>query len=138
MAFVLDASITACWVFQDETHPDADLAFHRIRIEEAVVPALWWFEMRNILVVNERRERITESDSAAFLAHLSRLRMRVDRSPDEGEILRLARTHRLSVYDAAYLELAHREGLPLATLDADLQKAMAAGQVAPLSAQKSG
>jgi predicted nucleic acid-binding protein len=89
--------------------------------------------MRNILVVNERRRRIAESETAAFLLNLSRLRIRVDRVPDEGAVLRLARTHRLSVYDAAYLELAQREGLPLATLDADLQKAAVAEGVALLS-----
>ena len=130
MAFVLDASMTACWAFQDEDHPDAGLAFHQMRSEEAVVPCLWWFEVRNTLVVNERRRRIAESDTAAFLLSLSRLRIRIDRAPDEGAVLRLARTHRLSVYDAAYLELAQREGLPLATLDADLKKAAAGEGVA--------
>ena len=130
MAFVLDASITACWAFQDEDHPDARLAFHRMRSGEAVVPSLWWFEVRNTLVVNEHRKRIAESDTATFLLGLSRLRIRIDRAPDEGAVLRLARTHRLSVYDAAYLELAQREGLPLATLDADLKKAAAGEGVA--------
>jgi predicted nucleic acid-binding protein len=130
MAFVLDASITACWAFEDEDHPDAGLAFHQMRSEEAVVPCLWWFEVRNTLVVSERRRRIAESDTAAFLLSLSRLRIRIDRAPDEGAVLRLARTHRLSVYDAAYLELAQREGLPLATLDADLKKAAAGEGVA--------
>ena len=125
MALVLDASITACWAFDDEDHPDASLAFERMRDEEGVVPALWWFEVRNILIVNERRRRIAESDTAAFLLNLSLLRLRADQSPDENAVLRLARSHRLSVYDAAYLELAQREGLPLATLDADLRKAAA-------------
>src|SRR5208283_1746841 len=115
MAFVLDASITACWAFQDEDHPDASLAFDQTGTGGAVVPCLWWFEVRNILVVNERRQRIAESDTATFLLNLSRLRIRVDRAPDECAVLRLARTHRLSVYDAAYLELAQRKGLPLAT-----------------------
>lgn len=133
MAFVLDASITACWAFDDEDHPDASLAFDRMRSEEGVVPGLWWFEVRNILIVNERRRRITESDSAAFLLSLSRLRIRVDRVPDENRVLRLARAHRLSVYDAAYLELAQREGLPLATLDADLRKAAADERIAIVS-----
>ena len=125
MAFVLDASITACWAFDDEDHPDASLAFERMRAEDGVVPCLWWFEVRNILIVNERRRRITESDTASFLRNLSLLRIRVDRSPDENAVLRLARTHRLSVYDATYLELAQREGLPLATLDADLRRGCA-------------
>jgi predicted nucleic acid-binding protein len=133
MAFVLDASVTACWAFQDEDHPDAGLAFDRMRAGEAVVPSLWWFEVRNILVVNERRRRIAESDTAAFLLNLSRLRIRVDRIPREDALLRLARTRRLSVYDAAYLELAQHEGLPLATLDADLQRAAAAEGVALLA-----
>ncbi|MBI3280803.1 MAG: type II toxin-antitoxin system VapC family toxin, partial [Acidobacteria bacterium] len=109
MAFVLDASITACWAFADEDQPDAGVAFRRIRTEEAVVPALWWFEVRNILVVNERRRRITESHTSAFLLNLSRLRIRVDRVPEESAVLRLARACLLSVYDAAYLELAQRE-----------------------------
>jgi len=126
MAFVLDASTTACWAFEDEVHPDADEALLRMRDEEAVVPSLWWFEIRNILVVNERRRRIAESDATVFLSNLSRLRIRVDRTPDENAVLRLARTHRLSVYDAAYLELARREGLRVATLDADLRLAAAA------------
>jgi predicted nucleic acid-binding protein len=138
MAFVLDASITACWAFQDEDHPDAGLAFHRMRAEEAVVPCLWWFEVRNILVVNERRRRIAESDTAAFLLNLSRLRVRLDRLPEPDAVLRLARTHRLSVYDAAYLELAQRESLPLATLDADLRRAAAGEGVELLSREDTG
>lgn len=137
MAFVLDASITACWAFQDEDHPDAHLAFLEMRTQEALVPCLWWFEVRNILVVNERRRRITESDTAAFLLNLSRLRLQVARLPDENAVLRLARTHRLSVYDAAYLELAQRECLPLATLDVDLRKAAAAEGVALLTQTRS-
>jgi predicted nucleic acid-binding protein len=133
MAFVLDASITACWAFRDEDHPDANLALEQMRTEEAVVPCLWWFEVRNILIVNERRRRIAESDTGAFLLNLSRLRIRVDRDPVEGVVLGLARNHRLSVYDAVYLELAQREGISLATLDADLQKAAAAAGVGLLS-----
>jgi predicted nucleic acid-binding protein len=135
MAFVLDASITACWAFADEDHPDAALAFQQMRTEEAVVPCLWWFEVRNILVVNERRGRILEPDTTIFLLNLAQLRIRVDRVPEEGAVLRLARTHRLSVYDAAYLELAKREGLPLATLDAALQKAAVGEGVALLSSR---
>jgi len=135
MAFVLDASIAACWAFQDEDHPDADLAFRRICAEEAVVPCLWWFEVRNILVVNERRRRITEPETSAFLLNLSRLRIRVDHVPDERAVLRLARTRLLSVYDAAYLELAQRESIPLATLDYGLRKAAADEGVSLVSGQ---
>jgi predicted nucleic acid-binding protein len=133
MAFVLDASVTACWAFDDEDHPDASLAFERMRTEEGVVPCLWWFEVRNILVANERRRRIAEADTASFLLNLSRLRLRADQSPGEDAVLRLARAHRLSVYGAAYLELAQREGIALATLDADLRKAAASEGVVLVS-----
>ena len=123
MAFVLDASVTACWAFPDEHDLRADDALARIRTEEAIVPSLWWFEVRNILVVNERRKRITESGTNSFLREIDKLRFRVDREPDEAVILRLARTHRLTVYDAAYLELALRAAIPMATLDKDLAAA---------------
>jgi hypothetical protein len=81
MPFVLGASISACWALQDMEDPRADTAFARIRSDEAVVPSLWWFEIRNILVVNERRKRITESDTGIFLRDLAGLRVRVDREP---------------------------------------------------------
>jgi predicted nucleic acid-binding protein len=120
MPFVLDASIVACWAFEDEVHPVADQALERIRTDEAHVPALWWFEVRNILIVNERRKRLTEVDTASFLRSLARLNVTVDRSPEAADVLMLARRHRLSVYDASYLELALRNGIPLATLDKEL------------------
>ncbi len=133
MAFVPDASIAACWAFQDEDHPDARRALQQMRVEEAVVPCLWWFEVRNILLVNERRGRIAEAETAAFLVHLGRLRVRVDRLAGEQAVLRLARSHRLSVYDAAYLELAQREGIALATLDGELRRAAEAEGVGLVS-----
>ncbi len=130
MPFVVDASVAACWAFRDEDHPVADAALERLRTDEAAAPALWWFEVRNILVVSERRKRVAEADSAAFLRDLARLPVALDRAPQEGEVLRLARTHRLSLYDAAYLELAQRTGIALATLDADLIRAARAESVA--------
>jgi predicted nucleic acid-binding protein len=117
MAFVLDASVSACWAFADEDHPVADLAFSSLQTEEALVPALWWFEVRNILVVNERRGRIHERETDLFLRALAQFRIRIDREPEQAGVLKMARTQGLSIYDAAYLELAHREKLPLATLD---------------------
>ena len=131
MPFVLDASVTACWAFNDEDHPSANAALDLLRTDEAIVPALWWFEVRNILVVNERRNRLTERDSKAFLRDLARLPVIIDRTPDEAEVMRLARTHRLSVYDAAYLELAKRNGQALATLDGELIRA-AHAELVPL------
>jgi predicted nucleic acid-binding protein len=123
MAFVLDASVSACWAFTDEDHPIADMAFSSLKTEEAIVPALWWFEIRNILIVNERRGRIHEDDTDLFLRALAQFRIRIDREPEQVDVLNMARTQGLSVYDAAYLELAHRERLPLATLDRRLGQA---------------
>jgi predicted nucleic acid-binding protein len=123
MPFVIDASIAACWAFDDEDHPVAALALERIRTDEALVPSLWWFEVRNTLIVNERRGRLTEADVTVFLRGLARLGVTIDRTPDEAAVLTLARRHRLTVYDASYLELAQREGVLLATLDTDLADA---------------
>lgn len=134
MPFVLDASIAACWAFDDEGHPAAALALGRIRTDEAHVPSVWWFEIRNVLIVNERRGRVTEADVALFLRSLSRLSVTIDRTPDESAVLALARRHRLSVYDASYLELAQRERIPLATLDAALATAAHAEGVSRLDA----
>ena len=129
MPFVLDASVAACWVFDDEDHPIAALALERIRADEARVPSLWWFEIRNVLIMNEGRKRLTESDTAAFLRGIARMRLTIDRAPGEADVLALARRRRLSVYDASYLELARREGLPLATLDIALANAARAEAV---------
>ena len=130
MPFVLDASVAACWAFRDEEHPVADAARDRMTGDEGLAPTLWWFELRNILVVNERRKRLTEADSSVFLRDLARLPITLDRMPEEAEVLRLARKHRLTVYDAAYLELALRHGIALATLDNDLIRAARAEKVA--------
>jgi predicted nucleic acid-binding protein len=135
MPFVIDASIAACWAFDDENHPAAALALERIRTDEALVPGIWWFEVRNTLIVNERRGRLSEADTAVFLRGLLRLGVTIDRAPGESAVLALARTHRLSVHAASYLELAQRERLPLATLDLDLRKAARAAGTALLDEQ---
>jgi predicted nucleic acid-binding protein len=129
MPFVLDASVAACRAFDDEEHPIAALALERIRADEARVPSLWWFEIRNTLIINERRKRLTENDTATFLRAITRMRISVDRAPDEADVLGLARRRRLSVYDASYLELARRDGLPLATLDGALSAAARAESI---------
>lgn len=123
MPFVLDASIAAAWVLQDEDEPAAYAALHRIASDEAIVPALFWFEIRNILVVNERRGRLAEAVTSKFLCSLASLPISVDSDPQEDRVLQLSRAHKLSVYDAAYLELAQRKAVPLASLDAALVKA---------------
>jgi predicted nucleic acid-binding protein len=123
MPFVVDASIAVAWAFSDEASPEAAAALTALARDTAFVPVLWWFEIRNALVINERRGRLTEAKTAEFLRDLSRLQIVERAAAQESEILRLARTHRLTIYDAAYLELAQREGIPLATLDTALAKA---------------
>lgn len=129
MAFVLDASAAIAWALREDD-PRAKAARERVGSENATVPTLWWFELRNALVVNERRGRLTERRTARFLRELARLAITMDRAPDEALLLTLTRRHRLTVYDAAYLELAVREALPLATLDAPLAAAARSENVA--------
>jgi predicted nucleic acid-binding protein len=131
MAFVLDASVVACWALEDEGDPTADLALTMAESDGAVSPALFWFEIRNILVVNERRGRIRPDETLRFLDYIGGLRHRIDNSPDGLRALQMARARRLTFYDAAYLELAQRLGLPLATLDRELADA-ARGEGVPL------
>lgn len=128
MPFVLDASVSASWCLEDESSPVAELADARLDTDSALVPRIWWYETRNLLVVNERRGRITSVDSAAFLSLLSSYPIRFERVEDEEAIFRFAREFQLTFYDAAYLEIAHRNGIPLATLDTALRRAgVAAG-----------
>jgi len=118
----MDASITASWCFPDETSLVADRAFARIAEEKAAVPAHWWFELRNVLLVGERRGRLGTRQTHRFLKLLGDLDIEIDREPDEGSTFDLARRHALTFYDAAYLDLSLRHGA-LASLDAALVKA---------------
>lgn len=117
---VLDASIAAAWLFDDESAPSANSLLISLREWEAVVPQHWHLEVRNALIVGERRGRIRPDEVDERLIDLGTLPVRTDSEPDFDAALRLARFHGLSFYDAVYLELARRQGLPLATLDADL------------------
>lgn len=132
MRFVLDASVTINWAMRDESNPVADLAFSALGSGSAVAPAIWWYEVRNILVVNERRQRITPADSNQFLVDLLGLEIAIDNDPDSAAILDLSRRLGRTIYDAAYLALALREQLPLATLDKHLEAAAAAEGIALL------
>lgn len=129
MSFIIDASVVIAWAFKEQ-HATAERALARIQTEEAIVPALWWYELRNVLVLGERHKRLAERETARFLRDISRLMITIDSSPNEAQVLMLARRHQLTVYDAAYLELAGREALPLATLDEELAAAARAEQVA--------
>jgi predicted nucleic acid-binding protein len=127
---VVDASIVLAPALK-EFYPESVVDLSDVAPGDWVVPALWWFEVRNVLVINERRSRITERETTRFLQEIADLAA-VDRSPDETAVMSLARRHRLTVYDAAYLELALRERLPLATLDSALAMAARSEGVAVL------
>ena len=129
MPFVLDASISAALGLADEASPIADAAEDRLREDFALVPRIWWYEIRNLLIVNERRQRITADESAAFLQILAAYPIRIEAHEDEQDILRIARQYRLSFYDAAYLSVAERNRIPLATLDRDLRLAAEAAKI---------
>lgn len=120
MPLVLDASIAGCWFFGDEQDPRAEVAWERLREDRAIVPVQWWFEIRNVCLLGERRGRATEAQTDEFLRELPNFAIDFDSLPDQQAVVELARRHRLTFYDAAYLELAQREGIPLATLDKEL------------------
>lgn len=132
MSFVLDASVAAAWALSDEPSDLADAMLTRTSFNGAVVPPIWWYEIRNILVTAERRKRISAQDADEFLTRVKKLSIQVGEFGEGSEILNLARLHQLSVYDAAYLELASRERLPLATLDAKLASAALVASVSVL------
>ncbi len=123
MPFVVDASVAACWIMPDERHATAERAFARIARDPIIAPSLWWFELRNILIVNERRGRIDPAKSAKALRLLAALPVTIDTDVDEEALMQLARRRRLTIYDAAHLELALRKRYPLATLDVALANA---------------
>jgi predicted nucleic acid-binding protein len=93
------------------------------------VPAIWWYEVRNILLVNERRQRISQGDSSRFLRDLEDFPIEVAGVVEHKNLQEVARQYNLTAYDAAYLELALREHLPLATLDKSLLAAAQAGGI---------
>ncbi len=124
-AFVVDCSVAMAWLFHDEVTPNTAALLNRMAAETAVVPALWFTEVTNVLALAERKRRITASQSDAFIADLGKLAIeRDDDAPDRAftHLLALCRTHQLTSYDATYLDLAARRNLPLATLDDSLRK----------------
>lgn len=121
--FVIDTSVVMSWCFQDESSEYADDVLGRLTELTALAPSIWPLEVVNVLLVAERRKRLEQADSARFLTLLSRLPITVedDRMALKMEkLLALGRAHGLSSYHAAYLDLAMRSGLPIATLDGNL------------------
>lgn len=123
---VLDASAAVAWCFVDEATDASGTLLDRLRQEEAWVPSLWHFEVANVLLAAERRGRISNRQVADFLSILSGVAIQTDPDLEQrlhGPVLELARRHRLTVYNAAYLDIALRRLLPLATRDEALRRA---------------
>jgi predicted nucleic acid-binding protein len=129
---VLDCSIVMAWYFVDESDAYADLVARRLPDRMAFVPVNWPLEVANTLIIGERRKRSTQAQAARMITYLAAMPISVD---DETNLhartttLSLARQQDLTAYDAAYLELALRRGLPLATLDGQLKAAAKAAGV---------
>jgi predicted nucleic acid-binding protein len=127
-ALVVDCSVVAAWILPDESNSEVEAVRMIVAAEGGLVPGHWRLEIANMLLMAERRKRLPASERAAAFDALERLEIEVD--PETGarawrEISALAARFRLTAYDAAYLELAQRTGLPLATLDEDLRAAAA-------------
>lgn len=132
MSLVLDSSITLAWLMPDEQTSAAQSVLDRVVASRAWVPSLWRLEVANSLHMAVKRRRIDPTFRDDSLADLASLNIHID--PDTGSFawtntLKLADAHGLTLYDAAYLELAKRLSLPLATLDGDLRKAAIASGV---------
>ncbi len=123
---IIDCSITMSWCFADEATEASAQVQDRLVAEAAVVPSHWYLEVVNVLAMAEKRQRISAADSSQFLKLLDDVEIH-----DDGEtaarafhdLLPLCRSHGLTSYDAAYLELAIRRQLPLASLDDQLRQA---------------
>lgn len=124
---VIDASVAVSWCFEDEQSPLTEGVLNQMAEgAQAFVPAVWPFETANALLQAERRKRLTAAQAALFFAQLASFNFMVDSAPLShvfGQVFPEARRQNLTAYDAAYLELAFRRGLPLATLDDHLKKA---------------
>lgn len=124
--FVIDNSVVLSWCLEDEQNRYSTAILEHMDECEALVPAIWPLELTNALLTAERHKRIAEADVAHFLAMLKNIPIHVEPESVNGvlyEILPLARTQGLTTYDASYLDLAMRSGLPIATQDKALVKA---------------
>lgn len=115
-AYVIDASVTMSWCFEDEVTPLLDELLDRVAVDGAVVPPLWRLEVSNVLLAAQRRARVTEAQVARFVELLEGLPISVEpEGAPISQLIAVGREHELSAYDAEYLILAARSGLPLAT-----------------------
>jgi len=131
-SFILDASVTMSWCFEDQLSELGEAALTAIGHGSVpIAPPIWIYEVVNVLAAAKKKKLIDEATAATFWNKMYKL-VTVTENPDRGaaqEILALSEKYHLTAYDAAYLELALREGLPLATQDKDLEKAARAAGV---------
>lgn len=124
MAVVIDASVAVAWFVPSQASGYADRVARRTRREALVVPLLWEAEFANVMAVLLRRRVLARHDVASVFAKVGRLDLAVDRDAAPAqELFLIAERHGISAYDAVYLELATRRGIPMATRDARLQRA---------------
>lgn len=124
--FVVDNSVVMAWCFEDERSRYTDAVLEALAAAEAKAPAIWPLEAGNVLLSAERRGRLTPADVSRLLQIIRRLPITVEQEPPQRmltEIIALAQAQQLSTYDASYLDLAMRSGLPIATMDKALVKA---------------
>jgi predicted nucleic acid-binding protein len=122
--FVIDASVTLAWCFEDEATDATEAVLDQFNNDEAMVPAIWPLEVANVMLVAERRGRLSEAQASRFLDLLQQLPIGIDEVPiGIAEVVATGRRHELSSYDASYLVLAERIGAALATLDRRLADA---------------
>ena len=130
---VLDASVALSWAFEDEASPYGEEVIEALKSTIAVVPLVWPLEVDNAILAAVRRRRIQEADALRFLTVLDTLPLEIDLEVARGalgqRVLGLGLTHGLSAYDASYLELTMRRGLPLATQDERLLRAAGAAGI---------
>lgn len=124
MKLIPDASAILCLAFhENESFSYGTAVVDAVRDYGGFVPSIFWYEIRNVLLVNERRGRISPEKTSVFLGLVEELPLAIETLPKSSATVELARQHGLSIYDADYLELSLRKGLPLATLDSNLDEA---------------
>jgi predicted nucleic acid-binding protein len=134
VTFVLDNSVAMRWCFESAAHPYADSILQNLATgDDAIVPILWFYEASAVLARAQNRGTLAAPKADAFIAELKSLKISADEESAARaltDVHHLAIAHRLTSYDAAYLELALRRSLPLATLDDDLIRASKAAGIA--------
>ncbi len=132
MTIVVDASVAAAWLLPDEFSEASDRILRLLQAKDGLVPSIFRHEVRNILLIAERRKRVMPAKVDELLGRLAALPVREGGHSDDHDIIALARAGGLTAYDAAYVALALSSGVPLATLDRAMATAARARGIAIL------